>query len=322
MALFGKKSKKEKNDIDQLAEKADRLISVENKEKASDNKELEKKVESVKNEAISAAEKKTAAQRFTLLVEDAFQLKDDGGVVVGGNVRGTVNNHEKVYILHPILGDVVQAEIEGIEDGPMNMVESAKDTRVGLKFTSIKSRNEIPRYSVITNIRSLSKPSKDDPDAESPFLLGLCCEYNRLIKEGAFQHIFTFAVFSANYLTPVKLDVDMSKTTENKAVLKQNSKISFKLIRKPDEEDILALPVFTDYYELKKWKNAYDDNDQPQNFFMSFNQAADIGLKNGGFVINPFGDYPVFVSNENINHIIEVKNNLDKRIAEEKNSKN
>jgi len=318
--------KREKNSVDELAEKADKLISLESKKTDSDNVELQKKVEEVKKEVVSAVEKSenggnnSEARRFTLLVEEAFELKDGKGVVVGGNVHGRVNNHDSVYILHPLLGDPVKAEIDGIEDNPMSMVETAENTKVGLRFPAVKRRNEIPRYSVITNIRPLSKPSKEDPNAESPFLLGLCCEYNRLIKEGSFQGIFTFAVFSSKYITPVKLDVDKEKTTEDKAVIKKDSKISFKLIRKPDDENILALPVFTDYNELRKWKNAYADNDQPQNFFMTFEQCAEIGLKNGGFVINPFGEFPVFVSVDNIKHVIKVKNDLDKKIAEEKKS--
>lgn len=330
MALFGKRSKKDKNSVDELADKADKLISVNEKDKSEDT-DTEKKVEEVKNEVAAAVEggkakekdKNNSAEprRFTVLVEDAFQLKDNQGVVVGGNVHGTVNNHDKVYILHPILGDVFQAEIDGIEEGPMTMVETATDSRVGLKFTSVKERNQIPKYAVITNIRPLSKPSKEDPNAESPFLLGLCREYDRLIKEAAFQSIFTFAVFSSRYITPVKIEVDKNKSTEDKAVIRKDSKISFKLIRKPDDEDILALPVFTDYYELRRWDQAYIDNEQPQNFFMTFEQCAEIGLKNGGFVINPFSEDPVFVSKDNINHVLKTKADLDKRIAEEKKDK-
>ncbi len=325
MAFFSKKSKKDKNSVDELAEKADKLLSIDNKKTVSDNEDLQKKVEEVRDKVASAVEdsetESSEPRRFTLLVEEAYQLKDDKGVVVGGNVHGKVNDHDSVYIIHPLLGEPVEAKIDGIEDAPMSMVETAENTKVGLRFTNITDRNRIPRYSVITNIRPLARPSKENPNAESPFLLGLCREYDRLIKEGAFQSIFTFAVFSSRYITPVKLDVDKERTTEDKAVIKKDSKISFKLIRKPDDENILALPVFTDYYELKRWKNAYIDNEQPQNFFMTFDQCAEIGLKNGGFVINPFGEFPVFVSVDNINHVIKVKNDLDKKIAEEKKAK-
>lgn len=331
MGLFGKKSKKDKNTVDELADKADKLISVEEKKDTAESGEVEKKVEEVKKEVASAVEKAAAdskapvksseKRRFTLLVEDAFQLKDNQGVVVGGNVHGVVKDHDKVYILHPILGELVQAEIDGIEEGPMNMVNTAENTRVGLKFTSIKDRNKIPKYSVVTNIRPISKLTKEEPDAESPFLLGLCSEYDRLIQNGAFQSIFTFAVFSSRYITPVKVEVDMERTTEDRAVIKKDSKISFKLIRKPDDESILALPVFTDSTELRKWKQAYIDNEQPQNFFMTFEQCADIGLKNGGFVINPFSEFPVFVSNDNIKHVLKVKADLDSKIAEEQKAK-
>ena len=252
-----------------------------------------------------------------MLVEDAFQLKDEQGVVVGGTLHGKLRNHEVVYILHPILGSGIEVEVDGIEEGPMNMVEEASDSRVGIRFTSVKDRNRIPKYSVVTNIRPVEKPTREEPNAESPFLLGLCREYDRLIKDAAYQSIFTFAVFSARYITPVKVDVDTINTTESKAVLKKDSKVSFKLLHKPDDNDVLALPVFTDYYELKLWKEAYEGSEQPQNFFMTFEQCAEIGLKNGGFVINPFGNRPVFVSNDNIKYVLQMKANLDKKIAEE-----
>ena len=331
MGFFDKFSKKEKNSVDELADKADKLISADNEKKSeekdkkepydvdfkdvADNVEEKKKSEPTEKKTVK---KPSEDERFTVLVEDAFQLKDGQGVVVGGTLHGKLHNHEVVYILHPILGSGIEVEVDGIEEGPMNMVEEASNSRVGIKFTSIKDRNQIPRYSVVTNIRPVEKPTKDEPNVESPFLLGLCREYDRLIKDGAYQSIFTFAVFSARYITPVKVDVDMINTTEAKAVLKKDSKISFKLLHKPDDNDVLALPVFTDYYELKLWKEAYEGSEQPQNFFMTFDQCAEIGLKNGGFVINPFGSRPVFVSNDNIQHVLQMKANLDKKIAEEK----
>lgn len=334
MGFFDKFSKKDKNSVDDLAGKADKLIKNDSKKEDSDAADSEKKsaetaekadgsdkkTEDIKSEASSeqnTVKKPSEEERFTLLVEDAFQLKDGQGVVVGGTLHGSLKNHDKVYILHPILGGGVQAEIDGIEEGPMNMVESASDSRVGIRFSSIKDRNLIPRYSVVTNIRPVEKPTKEEPNAESPFLLGLCREYERLIKDAAYQSIFTFAVFSSRYITPVKVEVDMINTTESRAVIKKDSKVSFKLLHKPGEEDVLALPVFTDAYELKLWKDAYEGNEQPQNFFMTFEQCAEIGLKNGGFVINPFGNRPVFVSNDNINHVLQMKANLDKKIAEE-----
>lgn len=339
MGFFDKFSKKDKNSVDELADKADKLIlsdvkKDEDKKADSENKNEQTAKEEAKSETAQDSSKKTAAaesnavkkpsadERFTLLVEEAFQLKDGQGVVVGGTIHGSVSNHDRVYILHPILGGGASAVIDGIEEGPMNMVESATDSRVGIRFSSIKDRNLIPRYSVITNIRPVEKPTKEDPDAESPFLLGLTREYDRLINDAAFQSIFTFAVFSARYLTPVKVEIDMLNTNESKAVIKQDSKVSFKLLHKPDEDDVLALPVFTDIHELKLWKDAYEGNKQPQNFFMTFEQCAEIGLNNGGFVINPFGKKPVFVSTDNIKHVLQVKANLDKKIAEENAEKN
>ena len=338
MGLFDKFSKKNKNSVDELAEKADKLIgndSQEQKTEAEEKQEVSSAEETVSadvetdtNDKEDDAEevkpdeiKKSSdnkGRRFTILVEDAFQMKDDQGVVAGGNVHGTIKLHDKVYIIHPLLPEGVEAEIDGIEEGPMNMVEEATDSRVGVKFSSIKDRNKLPRFSVITNVRPVLRPDAQHP-AESPFLVGLTYEYNRLIKDQAFQNIFTFAVFSGRYITPVKLEVDMNKTTERRAVVKEGSKVSFKLLRHPGDENLRVLPVFTDMGALGLWKDAYEGSEQPQNFFMPFEQCADIALKNGGMVINAWGPVPVFVSNENINLILKMKADLDKKISEEQN---
>ncbi len=325
MGLFDKFSKKNKNTAEDLAEKAEKLIddSPKQEEKPKESEEKTSVASEKKAEEPEVKDQKTQSsdpeRRFTIMVEDVFQLKDDLGIVAGGNVHGTMNIHDKVFILHPLLPQGVEAEIDGIEEGPTNMVETATDSRVGVRFTSLKKREDIPKFSVITNIRPQSSPSPSRP-AEGPYLLGLSYEYNRLINDRAFANIFTFAVFSGRYITPVKIDAEPEKTADGKAVLRRDSKVAFRLLRHPNDESLHVLPVFTDWAALKMWKNAFDDEEQPKTFFMSFEQCADIGLKNGGFVINAFGPAPVFVSNDNIKMILEMKKNLDQKIDEEKKS--
>ncbi|MBQ3970305.1 MAG: SseB family protein [Clostridia bacterium] len=314
MGLFEKRSKKAKNNVDELAEKADKLIDSESKTKeAEKTKKPEKKAES----SVLKAEEK----RFTLVVENAYNAKDGKGVIIGGNLHGKLKKNDKVFVIHPVLKDMLEVTVDELEDAPMSLVDEAENTRVGIKFASIDDRNKIPKFSVVTNIQPHAKPSANNP-VDNPYLLGLTREYTNLIKDKAFEQTFTFAVFSSGYVTPVKVDMDPEKTTDNKAVLKKGTKVSFKLLHHPNDDNILALPIFTDYIELKKWQNAYSDSETPQNFFMSFEQCADIGLKNGGMVINPFGSSPVFVPKEVITQTLKVKADLDKRIAEETAAKN
>lgn len=318
MGLFNKRSKKDKKSVDALAETSNKL--VDNEKKAVEKEEAKTKAE----ETTKSEEKSTAPteeRRFTIVVENVYKMKDDRGIVVSGNVHGTVNTHDKVYILHPLLPQGVEAEIEEIEEGPMNMVDTATNSRVGVRFASIKDGNTVPRFSVVTNIRPQSVPSPKYP-AESPYLLGLSYEYNRLLKDSTFANIFTFAVFSSRYVTPVRMEIDMEKSSDGKAVLKQGSQISFRLLQKPDNKELRALPVFTDWDALRRWTNAFEGETDPKTFFLSFEQCADIGLKNGGFVINPFGPSPIYVSHENIKGILQMKANLDKKIDEEKKKEN
>lgn len=329
MGLFDKFSKKNKKDESaaELAEKTSKLVAEKAKTEVQDEKvqensaepDTKKGTESSVDVADTSKDQVSVVMenRFTLVVEEAFEMKDDMGIVVGGNAHGKIKIHDKLYLVHPILPKSITVEISAIEAGPMNMVDEAENCRVGLRIDSLKKRDEVPRFSVLTNIAPQITEDPSKP-LENPYLFGLTYEHERFVNDAAYFRIITFAIFSSRFLTPIKLDNEPEKTGDGKAVVTAQTKIGFKLLKHPGNPELKVLPVFTDWAALKRWDKAFDGEEKPKTLLMPFEQCADIGLKNGGFVINPVGPAPVYVANENIKKIAEMKANLDKKIDEER----
>lgn len=329
MGLFNRNSKKNKKDatVEELAEKTSKLaaekVKAEVKGKKAEKKNVEPKSQASTNDGKKAggtsknATSVVTNNRFTLVVEDTFELKDGMGIVVGGNARGKIKKNDQLYLVHPVLPTSKTVEITAIEAGLMNIVDEAENCKVGLRIDSIKNRNDVPRFSVLTNIAPQSTSDASKP-LENPYLLGLTYEHDRFVNDPAYFRIVTFAIFSSNYLTPIKLDIDPANTVDGKIVTNAQTKIGFKLLQHPGNSELKVLPVFTDWEALSRWDKAFDGSEKPKTLLISFDQCADIGLKNGGFVINPVGPAPLYVGNENIKKIAELKANLDKKIDEEK----
>lgn len=329
MGLFDKFSKKKKKetDVEGAVEKKENVIDKDTEKEVVNEKEAPK----AKEENSTASEEKAPESgadtpkvdnsgRFTLMIENMLQLENDLGVAAVGNVHGTINEHDKVYILHPAMPKAIYTEIDSIEIGPDSTAATATDCKVVLKISGIKDRNLIPKFSVITNIRPQFEVNKP---AENPFLLGLSYEYPRFTKDRGYYNIMTFAIFSSRFLTPIRIDNEPEKKPDGTAVLTKNTKVGFRLLKHPQDESMHVLPVFTDWQSLKNWKDAFEGETQPKTMLMNFDQCADIGVKNkAGFVINPYGPIPVYVSLEMINSIYKMKAELDQKIAEAKKKEN
>ena len=149
-------------------------------------------------------------------------------------------------------------------------------------------------------------------------MLGLTYEYRRLISDRIFADLFTFTVFSTGYLTPIELENQPVQDENGAMRIPQNSKVGFKLLTNPDDNDEKLLAVFTDFAALGRWKSLFEDGKSPNSIVLNFDKCSEIALANSGYVINPFGPAPVFVSKHNIEYAKKMKSDMDKRIAEGK----
>jgi len=329
MGLFDKFSKKNKAQSEESSEVKETKAEEVKEETAESKEEPETKAEEAKTEkALPSefkAEEKPKTTRFTVLVESIKELAD-GGVIVGGNVSGTINAGDKVLVVHPSLteSDILTVDaLELIEENELGNGESvtfAADHRVGITIRSVKEKNKIPKYSVITNILPQLTPGPKKP-IDNPFMLGLTREYARLISDKIFADLFTFTVFSSVYVVPVKLDESVKPNENGVTHIDKGSKVGFVLLNHPQDAELKVLPVFTDMGGLSEFKALLAKDPNPVCMALTFEQISEIALKNGGFVINPFGKTPVFVSTQNIEYAQKMKAQMDARIKAMKDGK-
>ena len=318
MGLFDKFSKKNKAQ-DEESEEVKETKTEEVKEETAESKAEEAKQED------NTTEEKPKTTRFTVLVESIKELSD-GGVIIGGNLSGTVNVGDKVLAVHPSLteSDIMTIDalelIEDDEPGKGERVSFAADHRVGITIKSVKEKNKIPKYSVITNILPQLTPGPKKP-IDNPFMLGLTREYARLISDKIFADLFTFTVFSSVYIVPVKLDESVKPNENGVTHLDKGSKIGMILLNHPQDAELKVLPVFTDMGGVSEFKALLAKDPNPVCMALNFEQISEVALKNGGFVINPFGKTPVFVSNQNVEYAQKMKAQMDARIKAMNNSK-
>ncbi|MBQ2346912.1 MAG: SseB family protein [Clostridia bacterium] len=318
MGLFDKFSKKNKAQ-DEASEEVKETKTEEVKEETAESKAEEAKQED------NTTEEKPKTTRFTVLVESIKELSD-GGVIIGGNLSGTVNVGDKVLVVHPSLteSDIMTIDalelIEDDEPGKGESVSFAADHRVGITIKSVKEKNKIPKYSVITNILPQLTPGPKKP-IDNPFMLGLTREYARLISDKIFADLFTFTVFSSVYIVPVKLDESVKPNENGVTHLDKGSKIGMILLNHPQDAELKVLPVFTDMGGVSEFKALLAKDPNPVCMALNFEQISEVALKNGGFVINPFGKTPVFVSNQNVEYAQKMKAQMDARIKAMNNSK-
>ena len=302
MGLFDKFSKKKDDDEEEKTEDLE-AVNESAKEEEKPEKPQETADAAKKNEA---AEEPAKPTRFTLVVENVFVVDENESIAAVGNLHGKLNAGDKFWIIHPKFPQGILATAETLVVGE-ETPETAENCRLAIKMTEVTDPGDIPRFAVISNIQPQMQPERNTP-VENPFLIGLTCEYNRLVKDNEFTYTFMVALLTARYITPADMQIDTPDPETGKVRLK-DSKISFKLLHHPNDDKQLVLPIFTDMAALSLWKAALetDENgEKPKTVLMPFDRCADIGTKNGGLVVNPFGPAPVFVSNQNIENTLKM----------------
>lgn len=103
---------------------------------------------------------------------------------------------------------------------------------------------------------------------------------------GETEALLIAEIKKAHFLSPVTFSAPPEPDENGRAVIKEKTTISFFNLTRADGTD--ALPAFTDWDELRKWKNAPDT----QTIVSTYEDLCGM-VKNrpelGGFVIDPFG---------------------------------
>lgn len=120
----------------------------------------------------------------------------------------------------------------------------------------------------------------------NPNLVNIIKEIKKGNKE---EELFWEEIFKAKFLCPVNMEIGKTTQKENhKIVLGEGTSIALASINNEQSEHFLM--AFTDWDELKKWKQ----HSNQQTLVLSYEDYQGIILKNDsvyqGMVINPFGE--------------------------------
>lgn len=277
-------------------------------------KKKEKK-ETLKSEEPSANDNR----RFTFLVEDTFQLKENQGIVAVGNIHGTVRKHDAVYIMYPG-SKITLAEVSGLEIPRKGMVEEATNEPVSIWLNSIKDKSTVSKFSVFTSIRPQTVVDVDTA-VENPYILGLSLEYSRFCKETDYLNLLIYEIAHGHYITPVYMSKEPERQEDGSCLMREGSNVGFLSLKDPQDETKDVFPVFTDWKALSKWKNVFNEEHPPRTLILRFQDCVSLVQKsNSGMVINPFGTAPVFLSIDMINKITNLEGYKAEFAKEKKSS--
>lgn len=262
-----------------------------------------RKKEAVNQEAKVQENKAEAKEnrRFTLLVESLSALPEAQGVVVGGNLYGTVQVGDEIYIIHP-MGNIITTKVDGIEVGPNQTSDKAENQKVTILLRDIKEVEQVPKYTVLTSIKP--QTTVDTRVAvENPQLLGMSMDYPRLCRDNTYMNLMIYVLCHAHYVVPTSVDQEPVQTGEETATIQQNTRVRFPALQNPADKSKNVFPIFTDWTALANWKNLFDETHPPKSVIMRFPDV--VAVSNGsGVVINAFGPTPILLTEALIEQIV------------------
>lgn len=269
-----------------------------------------------KNEETGAAEtndqdeKKSRKRRFAMMVEETFPAQNKDGIVTVGKVYGTIKNGDAAYLLEPdnrvTVVNVVGLAIENNKE--MEPMEEASDRVVGVKVYDINGKSQISKYAVLTSI----KPELDvkaRTGIENPYVLGLSHGYRKLGRDREYMGIMLRELLKAHLLAPIYLEgQDNLSSEESLEELLAEKKISFPALSRQGMPEMADFALFTDWVELARWKNVFNENHPPKTMAIKLTDAVKMVTSQSsshmsGIVINAFGENPIALSPEVLNEI-------------------
>jgi len=309
MGLFDKFKKKSVEESEQTVPVEDmRAEETEAVEGVTEEAKEEVATEEVTETTEMKAEREEAEEtanasdeedrRFTLLVEKAYQLEDENGVVVVGNLHGKIKKGDKIYVLFPN-NRMLISSAEEIEVGPGRRVTEAEDDVVAIQIFEIKTKEQMPSFTIITNIVP-SPDAKEGKELENPLLLGMSMEYPKYGQDITYNNLLIYILCHTRYVVPAKMNMD-------NAAPGKRPMIQFPSLADPNKSGSYSLPVFTDWNALSRWDEVFDEKHPTQSVVMPFQDAVSV-CKGRGIVINPFGPMVISLSEENINQIVNMEN--------------
>lgn len=246
------------------------------------------------------------SSRFTLLVEDTFVLNEGLGMYVKGMVRGNVITGEDVYAILPD-GRIIPSKVDRIETLEHQIIENATEQKVEILLKNIYQFEDMPKFSVLTNIKPQTVIDVNQP-VENPQLLGLSMEYQEYKQDNAYLNILIYAICHAHFVVPMFVDGQVRENGNGTVTVEKNTKFAFPALQHPDVPDRKMFPVFTDWMALSKWTTVFpkEKKQPPKNLIMRFLDVVKT-CKGDTIVVNPFGPMLIILSPELIQKIMNME---------------
>lgn len=272
------------------------MISVKELFRRSKEAELAQKNEMKSAEKKAAGKKEGREKRCSFLVEEVFESARIQGVMVIGNLHGRVREEDTMYLYQPGK-PVKEVQVIGIELGPREVVETAKDCQVGLGL-DIEDINEVSRFAVLSSV----KPAEGEMAQrviENPRMFGLMMEYSRLYQNADYMDELLYELCYAKFVIPLYMERPPVPQEDGTMAFGEETFVGFRSLKKPGDNSQAVFPVFTDEVATLGWKDAFKEG-QPKRFatMQLPHLLVEVNRGHAGIVVNPFGPVPVYFPKE------------------------
>lgn len=239
-------------------------------------------------------------RRYTLMVEKNGTAEDER-IKINGIVHGEMRVGDEVYHIFPNVEEKVY-RITGLEVGGQN-VRRAKNVEVIVKLSYRGEQDEIPAYSIISDVSTYhSKISEGVNNTENPYLSGMLEEYTRFHSNRVYASMLYYSICHATYLT-AGIVQNRKSVGDIMDVPQDHTDIGFSSVTQTGKKEQM-LPVYTDWDALRNWKEIIN-SDRSVTILTTFPQLVEM-LRNGfsGIVINPFGPRPYALTLDMVESIV------------------
>lgn len=297
MGLFDKLKKKKAVAEEAVSEFVDNVSEeVGTEEEIAEVAEAADAVETEKEVMPPVQEEDDGERRFTMLVDQAFQLEGDEGILVVGDVFGKIKQGDHIYVLTPN-NRMVATTVDEMEIGPGTAATEAENDKIAIKIADIKRKEMVPPLTVVTNIVP-NPDAKEGKEIENPLLLGMTMEYPVRGQEPTYNNLLIFLMCHTRFVVPASI----TAVSEAKGAPQQ---VRFPTLPDMNDTGRQLLPVFTDWQALSRWEGLFDEEHPEKSVIMTFPEAVAI-CKGDGIVINPFGPMTIVITAENIKQIVNL----------------
>lgn len=272
------------------------MISVKDLFRRSKEAEKTKKGEQKSMQEKPGNKKDGRERRCSLLIERMFESTRLQGIMVIGNLHGRVREEDTLY-LYEHGKPMREVHVTGIELGPREIVETAKDCQVGLGL-DIEDINEVSKFAVLSSIK-MPEGEMAQRIIENPRMFGLMMEYERLYQNASYMDELLSELCYAKFLIPLYMEHPPILQADGSMAFGEKTFVGFHSLKMQGDDSKVVFPAFTDEVATLNWKEAFQEG-QPKRFatMQLPHLLAEVGKGRAGLVINPFGPVAVYFPRE------------------------